>query len=357
LTRRLTAEGWEKYFTGQRDELVVEDVRLELTTAGQELADSHQYPGGTPQPAAASAPALLTLPIMLRGEPIGAIDLELPAADPYWDEENVSIVRSVAERVGLALDNARLFEQTQIALSETEQLYNVGLHINTAASLEDLLQAAIAPSIATGASSAGIWLFELNEAQQPTQMELAVSWTREGAPPLSLGTRLRVADYPSSKLWLNETGQSSFLGDIARDERVDLPMRVMFQRLNIAATAFMPLTLGNRWVGLIIVSWRELHGFSEGEQRMYQSIASQVAVALENRRLFERAERRAERERLVADISSRMFAANDLEAIVQIAGEELSRILRVKQTTIKVRSELAEAASQSGNGQTPDQRA
>jgi len=355
LTRRLTAEGWEKYFTGQRGELVVEDVMPELTTTGEESADSDQALGGTRPTTTTSTQTMFTLPIMLRGEPIGTIDLEPLESSQNWTEENVSIIKSVAERVGLALDNARLFEQTQIALSETEQLYNVGLHINTAATLEDLLQAAIAPSIATRASSAGIWRFELNnEEEQPAQMEFAVSWTREGASPLPLGTRFRVADFPSSKLWLNETGQPSFIGNIARDERVDLQMRAVFQQLNIAATAFMPLTLGSRWVGIIIVSWHEPHDFAAGEQRMYQSIASQVAAAIENRRLLEQAERRAERERAVADISGRMFAANDLEMIVQIAGEELGRILRVNRTEVTLGSTFGEPITDShqhGNGQ------
>ena len=76
-----------------------------------------------------------------------------------------------------------------------------------------------------------------------------------------------------------------------------------------------------------------------------QAVADQVALALDNARLIEEAERRAERERLVADISGRMFAANDLETIVQIASEELGRVLQVKQTTVKVRSELAAAFS------------
>jgi hypothetical protein len=58
----------------------------------------------------------------------------------------------------------------------------------------------------------------------------------------------------------------------------------------------------------------------------------------------------------VADISSRMFAANDLETIMQIAGDELARALQVKHTTVKVRSELTGAATPAGNGQSPDQR-
>jgi PAS domain S-box-containing protein len=357
LTRRLTAEGWEKYFTTQRGELVIEDALPEFATRHTDLPVLDRAMQDTGLLTSNDGQSSIALPIVLRGEVIGTIGLEAVEAHREWNEDDVTILQNVAERVSIALDNARLFEQTQIALSETEQLYNVGLRINTAVTFEDLLQAAIAPSIATQASSAGIWLFERNEAGQPTQMEFAVSWTREGTPPLPLGTRFRVADYPSSELWLNETGQPSFIGDIAQDERVDPRMRAVFQQLNIAAAAFMPLTLGSRWVGIIIVSWREPHEFTAGEQRMYQSIASQAAVAIENRRLFEQTERRAQRERLVADISTRMFAANDLETIVQIASEELSRILRVNRTTIKVRSELAEVSTQPGAGQMLDQHA
>jgi GAF domain-containing protein len=279
---------------------------------------------------------------------IGTIDLEPPQPSQIWGED-VAIVTNVAERVGLALDNARLFEQTQVALSETEQLYNVGLRINTAATLESLLQAAIAPSIITGASSAGIWLFDLNKAEQPVNMEFAASWTREGNPPLPLGTRLHVAEYPSSKLWLNETGQPSFIRDIARDERVDPRLRAMFQRLNIAATAFMPLMLGSRWVGLIIVSWREPHEFTAGEQRMYQSIASQVAVAVENRRLFEQVERRAQREARLNQIAQQLRQTTDIHTILQTATEQLS--LALDTSHAQARLGTAQPAPQRANGQ------
>ncbi len=80
--------------------------------------------------------------------------------------------------------------------------------------------------------------------------------------------------------------------------------------------------------------------WSPNERALIQAVAGEVAIAIENARLIEQTERRAQRERLVADISGRMFAANDLETIVQIAGEELSRILRVKNTTVRVRADM-----------------
>ena len=106
-----------------------------------------------------------------------------------------------------------------------------------------------------------------------------------------------------------------------------LQMRTMFQRLNIAATAFMPLTLGNRWVGLIIVSWREPHDFTAGEQRMYQSIASQVAMAIENRRLFEQTQRRAQREARLNQIAQQLRQTTDIQSILRTATEQLSLAL------------------------------
>ncbi|HTP10234.1 MAG TPA: histidine kinase N-terminal 7TM domain-containing protein [Anaerolineae bacterium] len=349
LTRRLTAEGWEAYFTQQRGEIIIEDVLPEFITERMDLPVFDQAIQGKGLVMSNDDRSSIGLPITLRGEVIGTIGLEAAEARRAWSEDDVTILENVAERVSIALDNVRLFEQTQLALSETEQLYNIGVHINTADTFEDLLQAAITPSVATGASSAGIWLFELDEAERPARMEFAVSWTREGNPPLPLGTRLRVADYPSSTLWLNDTGQPSFIGNIEQDERVDRQLRVMFQRINIAATAFMPLTLGGRWVGLIIVSWREPHEFTAGEQRMYQSIASQVAVAVENRRLFEQVERRAQREARLNQIAQQLRQTTDIHSILQTATEQIS--LALDTSHAQARLGTSPTTPQRANGQ------
>jgi GAF domain-containing protein len=85
--------------------------------------------------------------------------------------------------------------------------------------------------------------------------------------------------------------------------------------------------------------------WTPNEIALLQAVANEVSIAVENARLMEETEKRARRERLVSDISSRMFAANDLETIVQIAGEELSRILRVSRTEVTVGPALAEPAA------------
>jgi GAF domain-containing protein len=122
------------------------------------------------------------------------------------------------------------------------------------------------------------------------------------------------------------------------------------------AALAVPIVLrGEVLGGLQVGEASQSREWTEDDLTFMQAVADQVALALDNARLIEETQQRAERERLVADISSRMFAANDLETIVQIASEELGRILKVKQTTVTVRAESSPTLS--GNGQTPDQRA
>jgi GAF domain-containing protein len=118
-------------------------------------------------------------------------------------------------------------------------------------------------------------------------MTFSASWTREGPPPLPVGTRLRLVDFPSHRIWINDTGQPTFVGNLAADERVDERLRATFERTGIRSVAFMPLTLSGRWIGITIISFQAPHTFTVNEQQLYRSIAAQATVAIENRRLLE----------------------------------------------------------------------
>ncbi len=103
-----------------------------------------------------------------------------------------------------------------------------------------------------------------------------------------------------------------------------------------------PITLRNEVIGNLRLDDPD-RVWTPDDQALLETVASELSIAVENARLIEETERRAERERLVADISSRMFASNDLETIVQIAGDELGRILRVDRAAIKLDSGLVAA--------------
>ena len=105
--RRLTGEAWQARLHG--NEISYEYHRTTKADSAREKADD-------------SASLSLTLPIELRGQPIGQIVLEDDRPQRTLTEDEQSIVQEVAQRMSLALESARLFEQTQAALSEARRL-------------------------------------------------------------------------------------------------------------------------------------------------------------------------------------------------------------------------------------------
>ncbi|MGB8645798.1 MAG: GAF domain-containing protein [Anaerolineae bacterium] len=121
LNRRLTREGWGEYVATHGKQVMVEDAAVgfkkgspadsvlrQAATTG-ELAETH-----------VNGSTALAAPIVLRGEVIGSLSLQDVEAGEWTDEE-VALLEGTAERVALALENARLFEQTQAALEATRQ--------------------------------------------------------------------------------------------------------------------------------------------------------------------------------------------------------------------------------------------
>ena len=85
-------------------------------------------------------------------------------------------------------------------------------------------------------------------------------------------------------------------------------------------------------------------------------MANEVAIAIDNARLLEQTERRAQREQFIAEISRKMLAAHDMHGIIQVAGDELGRVLHVSRTAIKLGLEESEPNGQSQPEHEPSAR-
>ncbi len=134
LNRRLTREGWREYLDQLNSRLVVE-------AAGDEgngrAATSTDRSGGSSN--GANGQDKIRVPIQLRGEVIGEIELEPDEAAHPMSDEDLGLVTHVAENIGLALDNARLFTETQRRVTELDALNSITQAVTTELDLESLL--------------------------------------------------------------------------------------------------------------------------------------------------------------------------------------------------------------------------
>jgi len=88
--------------------------------------------------------ALMAIPIILRGEPIGAIQLQDPQnSNRVWNVEEIATVQAVADQVAQALENARLLEQSIRRAERERKVLEITGKIRSTNDFDEMMQIAI----------------------------------------------------------------------------------------------------------------------------------------------------------------------------------------------------------------------
>jgi hypothetical protein len=105
----------------------------------------------------------------------------------------------------------------------------------------------------------------------------------------------------------------------------------------------IPITLHDHKIGEIKTRRKEGSGdWDPREKAMLAEIASQVALALENARLFNEAQQRVARERSIGEITARIGAAHDVDAILRVTAQEIGKAIADSEVTIRIHEQSLE---------------
>lgn len=315
--RRLTREGWETYQATAPNAaagyIYTQDQILPLPATPTDNGTNGTY----------------IHPLTLRGEPIGAF--HLPDTHALGDS-TIQIIDAIAETLIDHIENLRLTTATQTALAQTETLYNLTSQLTQSETLANVAQ------IIAGLyenSSITLLTIESDALGQPEWLTIAASWS----PTPSLiepGTRFPLAAFPISALWIKSGGKPVLIENIESDPRVDAQTRAISQQFGIMASAYLPLRIGQNWVGLITISWDKPKMFSDGEIQLMESVSAQAAVVVNNRLLLQSTTKRANRETLINTINRRIQSATSVETALETAAREISQLLKARQTLVEI---------------------
>ncbi len=100
----------------------------------------------------------------------------------------------------------------------------------------------------------------------------------------------------------------------------------------------VPLTLREQVIGQITLE-ADKEGWSTEETAFVEAITTQAAIALENARLLEESQQRAERERIISDIASKLWRSTDVDTLLQTSLRELSKALNASEGYIQLEVE------------------
>jgi GAF domain-containing protein len=260
----------------------------------------------------------LALPLKIGERVIGALDVQstLPNA---FREEDISVLGTLADQVAIAIENNRLYSETRSALNELQILH--GRYLSQA-----WTQAAV------------------------ERRKIGYQIDRGKVMPIETGTipdGLEALQYSDPILLFSDSGEVS---DSSSGEASYSPELVA------------PIHVRGQMIGLLNLSERET-GFewTDDELSLVKNIVDQIGLALENARLIEQTQRRAEREHLVAEITSKLRSSNDAQEILETARREIQQALKVRKAQIVIPGKTPPAQPDSntpeigGNGRLADE--
>ena len=247
----------------------------------------------------------MALPLKVGSQVIGALDIQSDQPNAF-KEEDIELFSTLADQVAIAIYNNQLYIQT---------------------------------------------LEALDEAQAVLRQYLRSEWAKDTSQRKTLGYLFNQAGISAQQ---NESPLWKKVFNSGEPVYAVLPGS---NGHNENAVMAVPIAVRGETIGVIHVQDQgDDRMWSEDEIAVVNSIASQVAVALENARLFENTVRRAEREKKVMEITAKIRATNDPEEMMRIAINELQDSLRATRTQIYIRQDEAEEgpkpASTNGNGRS-----
>jgi signal transduction histidine kinase/CHASE3 domain sensor protein/HAMP domain-containing protein len=206
---------------------------------------------------------------------------------------NFQIPVESGDEIGrLAVSFNTMTRRLRETIDNLERLYRISQGIMAAQDLSQLVAEVVEGGSIPVINRAVLNVFEFDEQSQVTGMTVIANWySGQGTPPSRPGTHYSRADLKIIDLL--RARQPIFFNDLLNDPRCDLATLAVVERLHIRAMAVLPLWRQDEQIGVLLLEGDQPYEFSEQEIRPYASLLVQLAVAIENRRLFEQTQQRA----------------------------------------------------------------
>lgn len=242
------------------------------------IADVSTAPSYVPSPLLPYTASEAALPLQVGERLIGVLDLHSDKANAFG-EDDLIVLQAIADYLALVIEQARLQEELQTNRAEMDRLFQQML----------------------GRS----W------RMLPAGGRQVLGYRYAGATlsPLDAPTPEELDALHSGQTVVIQGEEASILAS---------PIKLRGQTLGVLTLRYPPGETP-----------AEMVAFAE-------EAAERLALALENARLLEEAQRRAAREQLISETSARLRATLDLESVLQTAAREFQQAFGLKEAEIRV---------------------
>jgi len=308
LSQILTREGWDEHIKRGTDVTGYAYDLNELRPINGEAIDEEKQG--------------FKATIRLRGETIGELT-SVPGEGREWDDDDSLLVEAVAERVALALENARLLGRTQETLQEVGRLYQAGRAIVEATNVEEVLYAVTFSSVRFWVERVAVVLVNDPEAGfDESGATVCVEWYRDtegiNTPDVPLTSEMLPV--------LAKTGEKArVIRDVETSDLLDKSSQATLLSFGDKSGIYLPMLASSGVVigWLMIASTTRHYEPAEEEIRYFRAIADQAGIAIDGHRLFEQAQQRALKLQATNAVSHAAASILDIDLLLPQVVEQI----------------------------------
>ena len=315
----------------------------ETVVINKDLMQETEKYGSKIVPGGHIAKSAVFVPLMVNHQARGLLVLGNVEREQAFSSSDVRLFETLVNSMSTALENARLFDETQHLLKETEQR-NAEL--------------AIINSVQQGLSSKldmqAIYDLvgdKIREIFHNTDTEIRVYDPKTNLfhVPYSIENGQHVAVDPISpsdarmSAHVLRTGKTlvineNFVQELEKYGAKMVPGRMYHPKSGV----FVPLMVGDQARGLIILSNVEReHAFNSSDVRLLQTLANSMSTALENAHLFDETQRllketeqRAAELAIINSVQEGLASKLDVQSIYDLVGDKICDLLNAQSVWI-----------------------
>jgi len=290
------------------------------------VSDTAQNPDWVPNPLLDETKSEVAIPISIGDQVLGVLDIQHNITNGLQEEDIVSL-QAISNQVAVALQNIRQYEQTQKIATDLGVVANVAIATSTINESGRLLQEVVdLAKKSFNLYHAHIYL--LNETGDV--LVLAAGAGEVGEKMVSEGRSIPIDREQSLVARAARTQAGVVVNDVTLDPEF-LPNPLLPETRSEMA---VPMLVAGKVIGVLDVQSEHANRFTETDVSIKTTMASQIAIALQNARSFAQTQQKANREITLNLIGQKIQGATSVEAALQIAARELGHALGKKQTVV-----------------------